>query len=60
MSSNTAGGATKLLSSNSMLNDISSYEMYNPVSCNITKRKMYFYYIILVLFSGNFNKTIEN
>lgn len=59
MSSKTADGVTKLLSNNLMLNDISSYEMYNPVSCSITKMKMYFYYIILALFSGNFNRELN-
>lgn len=34
--------------------------MYNPVSCNIEKGKIYFYCVILALFLGNFNKPMEN
>lgn len=59
MSSKTADGA-KLLSSNLMLTDISSSEMCNPVSCNITKGKIYFYFVILALFLGNFSKPVRS
>lgn len=59
MSSKTADGA-KLLSSNLMLTDISSYEMCNPLSCNTAKRMIYFYSVIPALFLGNFSKPEEN
>lgn len=50
----------KFLLSNLMLIDISLFEMCNLVSCNIIKGKIYFYFIILVLFLGNFSKFVRS